>query len=376
MDTVVLLVTALLIAVLAVVIINLIMTLNSRKETVSSLMSSIETMSKILSDNQKNALIMQDQKLSDLSEKMEKMTAENAKQLDNIRETVDEKLQKTLEERINRSFKTVSERLEQVHKGLGEMQNLATGVGDLKKVLSNVKTRGILGEIQLGSILEQILAPEQYEENVKTKTNGSERVEFAVKMPGAGDDFVYLPIDAKFPGDTYGALMDAYETGDKALIASAAKNLETAIKKAAKDIRDKYIEPPATTDFAVMFLPFEGLYAEVVRSGLTEVLQREYKVNVAGPTTMAALLNSLQMGFKTLAIQKRSSEVWDILAAAKNEFGKFQMVIEKTQQRITQANEELDKLVGARTRSINRTLKNISDVSDGKETVNYLFNEE
>lgn len=376
MNTIALLLMALIIAVLAVVIINLVMTLNSRKETMSSLMSSIETMSRMLSENLKNSAMIQDKRLEELAAKMDKMTAENIRQLDNIRETVDEKLQKTLEERITQSFKTVSDRLEQVHKGLGEMQTLASGVGDLKKVLSNVKTRGILGEIQLGSILEQILSPEQYEENVKTRASGNERVEFAVKMPGSGDDFVYLPIDAKFPGDTYEALMNAYETGDKALVDAASKNLENAVKKAAKDIHDKYIEPPYTTDFAIMFLPFEGLYAEVVKSGLTEKLQREYKVNIAGPTTMAALLNSLQMGFKTLAIQKRSSEVWKVLAAAKTEFGKFQIVIEKTQQRLNQANEELDKLVGVRTRSINRTLKSISDMGDGEDSSKYLLDEE
>lgn len=376
MNTIALLLMALIIAVLAVVIINLVMTLNSRKETMSSLMSSIETMSRMLSENLKNSAMIQDKRLEDLAAKMDKMTAENIRQLDNIRETVDEKLQKTLEERITQSFKTVSDRLEQVHKGLGEMQTLASGVGDLKKVLSNVKTRGILGEIQLGSILEQILSPEQYEENVKTRASGNERVEFAVKMPGSGDDFVYLPIDAKFPGDTYEALMNAYETGDKALVDAASKNLENAVKKAAKDIHDKYIEPPYTTDFAIMFLPFEGLYAEVVKSGLTEKLQRDYKVNIAGPTTMAALLNSLQMGFKTLAIQKRSSEVWKVLAAAKTEFGKFQIVIEKTQQRLNQANEELDKLVGVRTRSINRTLKSISDMGDGEDSSKYLLDEE
>lgn len=376
MNTIALLLMALIIAVLAVVIINLVMTLNSRKETMSSLMSSIETMSRMLSENQKNSAMIQDKRLEDLAAKMDKMTAENIRQLDNIRETVDEKLQKTLEERITQSFKTVSDRLEQVHKGLGEMQTLASGVGDLKKVLSNVKTRGILGEIQLGSILEQILSPEQYEENVKTRASGNERVEFAVKMPGSGDDFVYLPIDAKFPGDTYEALMNAYETGDKALMDAASKNLENAVKKAAKDIHDKYIEPPYTTDFAIMFLPFEGLYAEVVKSGLTEKLQRDYKVNIAGPTTMAALLNSLQMGFKTLAIQKRSSEVWKVLAAAKTEFGKFQIVIEKTQQRLNQANEELDKLVGVRTRSINRTLKSISDMGDEEDSSKYLLDEE
>lgn len=376
MSAIALLMMAMIIAVLAVVIINMVMTLNARKQTMDSLMSSIETMSRMISENQQNSAVLQDKRLADMTDKLDKMTNENQRQLDNIRQTVDEKLQKTLEDRITRSFKTVSDRLEQVHKGLGEMQTLAAGVGDLKKVLSNVKTRGILGEIQLGSILEQILSPEQYEENVRTRSSGTERVEFAVKMPGSGDDFVYLPIDAKFPGDTYEALMDAYESGDKALIAAASKNMENAVKKAAKDIHDKYIEPPYTTDFAIMFLPFEGLYAEVVKSGLTEKLQRDFKVNIAGPTTMAALLNSLQMGFKTLAIQKRSSEVWKVLSAAKTEFGRFQEVIEKTQQRLNQANEELDKLVGVRTRSINRTLKSISDMGEGDDPAGYLLEEE
>lgn len=364
MNGILLIVMAMIIVVLVIVIINLVVTSNARKDTVASVNSSIDTMSKMLFETQKNAAMVQDQRLEELTRKMDKITVENNNQLDKIRETVDEKLQKTLEDRISKSFQMVSERLEQVYKGLGEMQTLAAGVGDLKKVLSNVKTRGILGEIQLGSILEQILSPEQYEENITTRSSGNERVEFAVKMPGDGNGVVYLPIDAKFPGDTYAALMDAYETGDKAQVDVALKNLETAIKKAAKDIKEKYIEPPATTDFAVMFLPFEGLYAEVVRNGMVEVLQRDYKVNVAGPTTMAALLNSLQMGFKTLAIQKRSSEVWDILAAAKTEFTKFEAVIVKTQQRINQANEELDRLVGVRTRSINRTLKSISDIND------------
>ena len=244
------------------------------------------------------------------------------------------------------------------------MQNLAAGVGDLKKVLTNVKTRGILGEVQLGAILEQILAPDQYEENVRTKSTGSERVEFAVKLPGDGDGIVWLPIDAKFPGDTYSALVDAYETGDPAAVEAAAKNLERIIKLEARDIRDKYIEPPYTTDFAVMFLPFEGLCAEVVRRGLLEVLQRDYKVNIAGPTTMAALLNSLQMGFKTLAIQKHSSQVWDVLGAVKTEFDKFGTVLEATQARINQANAELDKLIGTRTRSIQRKLRGVTGLGD------------
>jgi len=309
-----------------------------------------------------------EQKLENIRGTMEKkitdLTADNNKQLEQMRATVDEKLQKTLEDRIGQSFRLVSERLEQVYKGLGEMQNLASGVGDLKKVLSNVKTRGILGEVQLSAILEQILAPDQYEENVRTKSTGSERVEFAVKLPGDGDGIVWLPIDAKFPGDAYGALVDAYESGDAAAVELAAKNLERVIKSEARDIHDKYVEPPYTTDFAIMFLPFEGLYAEVVRRGLLEVLQREYKINIAGPTTMAALLNSLQMGFKTLAIQKHSSEVWDVLGAVKTEFDKFGNVLEATQARINQANAELDKLIGTRTRSIQRKLRGVTSLPD------------
>ena len=311
-----------------------------------------------------------EQKLENIRVSMEKkigdLTEDNNKQLELMRQTVDEKLQKTLEDRISQSFKLVSERLEQVYKGLGEMQNLAAGVGDLKKVLSNVKTRGILGEVQLGAILEQILSPDQYETDVKTRPGSTERVEFAVKLPGDDDRPVYLPIDAKFPGDAYGKLVDAYEAGDAALVEEAAKALEKVIKSEAKDIRDKYIEPPYTTEFAIMFLPFEGLYAEVVRRGLLEVLQRDYKVNIAGPTTMAALLNSLQMGFKTLAIQKHSSEVWDVLGAVKTEFDKFGDVLEATQARINQANAELDKLIGTRTRSIQRKLRGVTALGESE----------
>lgn len=303
------------------------------------------------------------------------LTADNNKQLEIIRNTVDEKLQKTLEERITQSFKLVSERLEQVHKGLGEMQTLAAGVGDLKKVLSNVKTRGILGELQLGAILEQILSPEQYEENVNTKRSGRGRVEFAVKLPGDNDETVYLPIDAKFPADAYSNLMDAYERGGSEQIEEAAKNLERAVKNAAKEIHDNYVEPPYTTDFAIMFVPFEGLYAEIVRRGLVEILQREYKINIAGPTTMAALLNSLQMGFKTLAIQKHSGEVWNVLSAVKTEFDKFGDVLDATQQRINQANAELDKLIGTRTRSIQRKLKDVAYLT-GNESGTVLELEE
>lgn len=298
-----------------------------------------------------------------VDEKLESIRRENLRQLDEMRQTVDEKLQKTLEEKMNKSFSLVNERLEQVYKGLGEMQTLAVGVGDLKKVLSNVKTRGILGEIQLGAILSEILSKEQYEENIATKKGSKNVVEFAIKLPSDGAGTVYLPIDSKFPGDTYSALRDAVESGDRQSIESAKKALVQRIKGEAKDIHDKYVDPPNTTEFAIMFLPFEGLYSEVVNMGLVEVLHREYKVNIAGPSTMAALLNSLQMGFKTLAVQKRSAEVWKILGGVKTEFDKFNDVLVMTQQRLDQANKELDKLVGVRTRQIQRQLKDVESVS-------------
>lgn len=297
-----------------------------------------------------------------VDEKLESIRRENLRQLDEMRQTVDEKLQKTLEEKMNKSFSLVNERLEQVYKGLGEMQTLAVGVGDLKKVLSNVKTRGILGEIQLGAILSEILSKEQYEENISTKKGSKNVVEFAIKLPADGAGTVYLPVDSKFPGDTYYALRDAVESCDKQRIESAQKALVQRIKGEAKDIHDKYIDPPNTTEFAIMFLPCEGLYSEVVNMGLVEVLQREYKVNIAGPSTMAALLNSLQMGFKTLAVQKRSAEVWKILGGVKTEFDKFNDVLVMTQQRLDQANKELDKLVGVRTRQIQRQLKDVESV--------------
>ena len=298
-----------------------------------------------------------------VDEKLESIRRENLRQLDEMRQTVDEKLQKTLEEKMNKSFSLVNERLEQVYKGLGEMQTLAVGVGDLKKVLSNVKTRGILGEIQLGAILSEILTKEQYEENIATKKGSKNVVEFAIKLPSDGAGTVYLPVDSKFPGDTYSALRDAIESCDKQRIETAQKALVQRIKGEAKDIHDKYIDPPNTTEFAIMFLPFEGLYSEVVNMGLVEVLQREYKVNIAGPSTMAALLNSLQMGFKTLAVQKRSAEVWKILGGVKTEFDKFNDVLVMTQQRLDQANKELDKLVGVRTRQIQRQLKDVESVN-------------
>ena len=287
---------------------------------------------------------------------------QNSKKLDEMREIVDEKLQKTLNDRLSQSFSQVSIRLEEVYKGLGEMQKLAVGVGDLKKVLSNVKTRGILGEIQLSAILEQILSPEQYVVNFPTKKGCATVVEFAVKLPGDGNESVYLPIDSKFPADRYSALCDAFDTGDSALILAASKELERSLKQSAKEIHDKYIDPPYTTDFGIMFLPFEGLYAEAVRMGLIETLSRDYKINIAGPTTMAALLNSLQMGFKTLAIQKRSSEVWDVLGAVKTEFSKFSDVLETARTKLRRANDDLDSLIGIRTRAIQRKLRQVSEL--------------
>ena len=304
--------------------------------------------------------------------KLSGIQADNEKQLTEMRNTVDEKLQKTLEDRIGQSFRIVSERLEQVYRGLGEMQNLAVGVGDLKKVLTNVKTRGIFGEIQLGAILEQMLSNEQYETNVVTRPGSKDPVEYAVKFPGEDGESVYLPIDSKFPMDVYQTVLDAYDTGDKERIDAAVSFLCTRIKQEAKKIREKYIEPPYTTDFAVMFLPIEGLYAEVVRSGLVNILQQEYRVSIAGPTTMAALLNSLQMGFRTLAIQKRSGEVWRVLGEVKTEFSSFQNVLESAQNRIMKANEDLDKLVGVRTRQIQRKLKDVESIAPTREETGYL----
>ena len=352
-----------------------------RQELSTQTQSSVKNMGDMLIENQRSFSQQQAEKMTQLEERMKTFSLENGQKLENIRgtvekrleyiqadnnrqleemrKTVDEKLQKTLEEKMNRSFSLVNERLEQVYKGLGEMQTLAVGVGDLKKVLSNVKTRGILGEIQLQSILSEILSPEQYEENIATKKGSKNVVEFAIKLPADDDKIVYLPIDSKFPGDTYSALRDAIEEGDKAKIEVATKLLVSTIKSEAKDIHDKYIDPPNTTEFAIMFLPFEGLYSEVVNRGLVEVLQREYKVNIAGPSTMAALLNSLQMGFKTLAVQKRSTEVWKVLGDVKEEFDKFNDVLVLTQQRLDQANKELDKLVGVRTRQIQRKLKDV-----------------
>lgn len=317
-------------------------------------------------DNVKEFNDLQREKFQDLISKQERMLQSTEERLEKMRETVDEKLQKTLETRLGQSFELVSNQLIAVQKGLGEMQSLATGVGDLKRVLNNVKTRGVLGEYQLQAILENVLAPDQFEYNVQVKKGNSERVEFAIKMPGNGHDGpVYLPIDAKFPQETYYRLLDAYELGEKGLVDAAKIELFKAVKKSAQDISNKYIIPPYTTDFAVLFLPMESLYAEVIRDGdLAQQLQKDYKIILVGPTTLAAMLNSLQMGFKTLAIQQRSSEVWKVLGAVKTEFAKFGDLISKAQKKITEASTDLDSLVGTRTRVIQRKLREIEELPE------------
>lgn len=302
------------------------------------------------------------EKLGLVEAQQKELVETTGKKLEQMRETVDEKLQKTLNERLSQSFETVGKQLQAVQEGLGEMKNLAQDVGGLKKVLSNVKIRGGIGEVQLSMLLDQMLAPEQFEANVATKKGSSERVEFAIRLPGRDDhqQVVYLPIDAKFPKDTYEQLVDAYETGDPVTIELANKNIEAVIKKMARDIRDKYLDPPNTTDFAIMFLPFEGIYAEVIRrSALFEQLHNEFKIVVTGPTTLAAILNSLQMGFRTLVIQKRSSEVWNILGAVKAEFEKFGGMLEKAHKQITTAGQTIEQLKGTRTNAINRKLRDV-----------------
>lgn len=327
------------------------------------LAKSVETSLSRLQTQQADAAMQTEQKLEQLrrsmTESLNHMQTASQLQLDGIRRTVDEKLQETLDRKLSESFQQVSQRLEAVYKGLGEMQSLAAGVGDLKKVLSNVKTRGILGEIQLGAILEQILSPEQYAANVATKKGSQANVEYAVRLPGSDGRPVWLPVDAKFPLDAYQQLLDAYDAADPALVDSAKKMLFQRVKGFAKEVRTKYIDPPNTTDFAILFIPTEGLYAELIRGGMAETLQRDYQVTLAGPTTMSALLNSLQMGFRTLAIQKRSGEVWKVLGAVKTEFNTFASVLESTQKRLAQAGDDLDKLVGVRTRKIQSTLKQV-----------------
>jgi DNA recombination protein RmuC len=305
-----------------------------------------------------------------LENRLKALQEDNNTKLEKMRETVDEKLQSTLEKRLGESFRLVSERLELVHKGLGEMQNLAIGVGDIKKVLSNIKTRGVLGEYQLENILDQILTVEQYSKNVRTKSGSNASVEFAVKLPGRDDKdkTVWLPVDSKFPTEDYGQLIDAYEQGNTEAIADARKYLVKRIKDSAKDIRDKYIDPPNTTDFAVMFLPFEGLFAEVLNNtGLFEVVQREYKIIITGPTTLSAFLSSLQMGFRTLAIEKRSSEVWETLGKVKTEFRRFGEILEKTKKKLVEATNTIDS-AGVKSRAIEKQLKDVQTLQQGEIT--------
>ena len=333
----------------------------------SSNVQAIAQLSELLKENQRMAMESQRQQLEQMEKSMrtkqENMLFILKEQLEEIRGTVDEKLQTTLEKRISESFKTVSSQLEQVYKGLGEMQSLASDVGGLKKIMSGVKTRGNLGEYQLAGILAEILAPEQYATNVATVPKSSERVEFAVKLPHE-DGTVYLPIDSKFPAETYAQLRDAQESGDRKAVEAAYKNLEAVIKSEAKDIRTKYVAVPYTTNFAIMFLPSEGLYAEVVGRGMVEVLQRDYQVNVAGPSTMAALLNSLQMGFKTLAIQQKSNYAWEVLGAVKTEFGKFEESLTKMQRYLDSTSRELDTLITTRSNQMQRKLREVERLDD------------
>ncbi|MDO9510537.1 MAG: DNA recombination protein RmuC [Bacteroidales bacterium] len=338
----------------------------------NNLITSLKDFQQSFDANVKSFNDLQREKFGQLESRQNELIKTTESKLEKMRETVEEKLQNTLNERLGQSFELVSKQLENVQKGLGEMQVLAQDVGGLKKVLSNVKMRGGIGEVQLEMLLEQILAPEQYESNVKTKKGSSETVEFAIKLPGKDDinPVVYLPVDAKFPKDAYEQVVDAYETSDLALIETATRNMENVIKKMAKDIHDKYIDPPNTTDFGIMFLPFEGIYAEVVRkASLLELLQRDYKIVVTGPTTFAAILNSLQMGFRTMAIQKRSGEVWNVLGAVKKEFENFGGLLDKAQNNIQTGLNQLDDVMGKRTRAIQRRLKNVEALGEAESQI-------
>ncbi len=335
-----------------------------REELANSFTSFSQSISNRFQDMNSTQLSQYETLKSTIESKLNQIQANNEIKLEQMRQTVDEKLHDTLEKRLGESFKQVSDRLEQVHKGLGEMQSLANGVGDLKRVLTNVKTRGVMGEIQLGNLLEQILTPEQYVTNFKPNSRRDEIVEFAVRLPGKDDlnESVYLPIDAKFPVEDYHRLCSAYEQGDLAAIDSSQKAMIRRIKECARDIRDKYLNPPQTTDFALLFLPFEGLYAEVLRSeGTFEQVQRDYHVIIVGPTTIAAIMNSLQLGFRTLAIEKRSSEVWKLLSAIKQEFGKFGDVLMLTQKKLKQAGDVIEK-ASHRSRQIQRHLNKVQEL--------------
>jgi len=344
--------------------------LKKAKDDREELRTTLKDFEITFSKNVETFNILQKEKFDQMKIKQDEMIKTTELRLELMRETVDEKLHKTLEERLGKSFEMVTKQLLVVQKGLGEMQTIASGVGDLKKVLSNVKTRGVLGEIQLGNILEEIMAPDQYDSNVKTKKGSDALVEYAIKLPGRNqqEKSVYLPIDAKFPQEDYVRLQSAYEVGDLVAVESSLKALLQSVKKFAKDISFKYIDPPNTTDFGIMFLPIEGLFSEVVRQpDMIAFLQREYKIVVTGPTTLAAMLNSLQMGFKTLAIQKRSSEVWNVLASVKKEFSTFGGVLEKAQKKINEANNEIENLVGTRTRMMQSKLKNVEQLGFNKK---------
>lgn len=347
--------------------------MKSNREEISSEIRNLRNeLTQTLYNNQRANNDIQKEKFELMSRQQDALIKSTEKRLDEMRIMVEEKLQKTLNERIGQSFELVRNQLENVQKGLVEMKSLAQDVGGLKKVLTNVKTRGTFGEVQLSALLDQMLSPEQYESNVKTKKNATEFVEFAIKLPGKDyvDGTVYLPIDAKFPKDVYEQYYDAYEAGDAALIDSSSKQLEITIKKMAKDIHDKYLDPPYTTDFAIMFLPFESIYAEVIRrTALVEYLQKEMKVIVTGPTTLGAILNSLQMGFRTLAIQKRTSEVWKVLGAVKTEFGKFGGMLEKVQKNLQNAGDQLDEMIGKRTKAIERKLRQVEEMPEAESNI-------
>ena len=349
-----------------------------RTELNQALSLSTQQMQTTLHRNLMTSNEMQREKFEAMNRQQDILVKSTEKRLDEMRIMVEEKLQKTLNERIGQSFELVRSQLENVQKGLGEMKNLAEDVGGLKKVLGNVKTRGTFGEIQLAALLEQMLSPEQYEANVKTRKNATEFVEFVIKLPGKdnGRDVVYLPIDAKFPKDVYEQYMDAYEEGDTTRIESTSKQLEITIKRMAKDIHEKYVEPPFTTDFAIMFLPFESIYAEVIRrTSLVETLQKDYKIVVTGPTTLGAILNSLQMGFRTLAIQKRTSEVWSVLGAVKTEFGKFGGMLEKVQKNLQNAGDQLEEVMGKRTRAIELKLRQVEALPTEESKKMLTFND-
>lgn len=336
-----------------------------RKEIADNQVLQLQQILDTLNRNLLTTNELQRDKLEAMTRRQEQLVQSTEKRLDEMRLMVEEKLQKTLNERIGQSFELVRTQLENVQKGLGEMKSLAQDVGGLKRVLTNVKTRGTFGEVQLQALLEQMLSPEQYDANVKTKQKSTEFVEFAVKLPGKEDglECVYLPIDAKFPKDAYEQYLDAYESGEVERINATSHQLEIVVKKMARDIRDKYLDPPYTTDFGIMFLPFENIYAEVIRrTALVELLQREFRVIVTGPTTLGAILNSLQMGFRTLAIEKRSSEVWTVLAAVKTEFGKFGGMLMKVQKNLETAGTQLDEVIGKRTRAIERKLRQVQEL--------------